>query len=76
VYATLKIEVVLNLGDGGTSGKPSKKCNVPSRVSTLSGGVMAVGMSVVIFIFGVCPSLHVTAICAVVFIFKFLQEYS
>ena len=36
-----------------SSGKPSTKFNVPSRVSTLSGVVMATGMSVVIFIFGI-----------------------
>jgi hypothetical protein len=42
--------------------QPSKNCNVPRRVSTLSGVVMAGGMSVVIFIFGaVCACAVVTA---------------
>ena len=50
--AALEVEVVIKLLRGLLSGSPSKNLSVPSRVSTLSGVVMAAGMSVVIFIFG------------------------
>ena len=63
-----------SLGCVSLSGTPSRRINVPRRVSKLSGVAIPSGTSVVIFIFGGCALLLVTRLTALSPVSRALME--